>query len=82
MFSGGVFLTSECVEPEVVEPEPEPEPEVVEPELELETELETEVLSAGGAAEPEVLAESGAAPAVLPKTQVQAASAAQPTFTG
>jgi len=75
VFSGGVILTSECVEPEVIEPEPE----VLEPEPEPEPEVLAEVV-----VEPEVLAEAASvpAPAVLPQTQVKAASAAQPTFTG
>ena len=76
VFSGGVILTSECVEPEVIEPEPEPEPEVIEPEP------EPEVLSAGGAAEPQVLAESATVPAPLPQAKAESATAAQPTFTG
>ena len=72
VFSGGVILTSDCVPAEVEEEVVEPEPEVVEPE----PEPEPEVLSGAGAAP------APAAPTVLPKTQVQAATAAQPTFTG
>lgn len=68
VFSGGMVLTSECAPPEVAP---------------TEATTTTTTVATTTTAPPEVLAESGAAaPAVLPKTQVRAATAAQPTFTG
>ncbi|MFA9564402.1 MAG: hypothetical protein ACERLM_06825 [Acidimicrobiales bacterium] len=66
VFSGGLILTSECAPPEVAAAEA------------------TTTVPPTTVVEPEVLAEAATvpAPAVLPQTQVKAASAAQPTFTG
>jgi hypothetical protein len=73
VFSGGVVLTSDCAEPEVVEPEPETEVDSEVDEPEPEPEPETEVLSESATAP---------APAALPQAQAETATAAQPTFTG